>query len=891
MACAGIDFGNKGSVVAIARRGGIDICANEVSNRSTPSLVSFQGDERHVGEAAASIAAQNHRNTVGSLQRLLGLTHSNPFAKQEATRSTCPIIAHPTSGTTAVTVDYSAVDPDDAENSKTTFSLEAVAAMLFSNLMMTASNEYKAPVYDLVISVPVYYTDAQRRAVLNAAKIANINVIRIMNEHAAIALSYGIFRTKELPETDPIKVAFVDIGEASTSVSITAFTSSKCDVLSVASDPCLGGRDLDDILFNKFAKHFKDTYKIDVLSKPKPSARLRKECEKIKKILSTNPQAILNLECLMDDIDVKGSITRDELMEVAEPLLGKIRAVCQKAILGAKLADGEKLTAVEIVGGSTRVPAFKSTIAEAFSSVCASLSTTLNADECIARGCALMCAMLSPAFKVRDYTVNDIAADELVIDKVFTDGSPTETLTIIPKGNPVPCVKVMKFRSPGPLTVNVRYRDVAALPGAADHPQVCSYLIGAPPEPETKVHAKVRMSVSGIVELAAAQLVREVEEEEEVVVKPAAEPTAASELKKPGEVNGTTDEDASIKEAVPTGNPESAVDKFGKAEAASGEPVEMDTSEVAKEAKTQGTPVGKTDSPQPVAPVITEKRMVKKKKTTDLMVTPLPDVCTGLPDSLVIAATDKEGKMKAHDLYIRERSEAMNALEAYVYDMRSRIDEYGGDLKDFSTEDSRSSLRKDLDDTEEWIYSEEAENASKSDFVKRKEDLKKNSNELVWRKREFEERPVRINVLEAAMENYKKVLSPGSEEYAHVTDEEKSKIQKSVESVAVWLKESQQKQNALRKDQNPVLTCAALNARLNEVDAVCDPIQKKPKPAAPKDVEAENKGDKAGGDGGTEKDVKMGGDEKEELKKPGDEKANGEKMEVEKEVVTEEMKD
>lgn len=891
MACAGVDFGNKASVVAIARRGGIDICANEVSNRATPSLVSFQDNVRHVGESAASIAAQNHRNTVASLQRLLGLAHSNPFAAKEATRSTCPIIAHPTTGTTAVSVDYTAVDPDDADTCKTVFPLEAVAAMLFSNLMMTASNEYKAPVHDLVISVPVYYTDAQRRAVLNAAKIANINVIRIMNEHAAIALSYGIFRTKELPETDPVKVAFVDIGEASTSVSITAFTSSKCDVLSVASDACLGGRDLDDILVEKFASHFKTAYKIDVLSKPKPAARLRKECEKIKKILSTNPQAPLNIECLMDDVDVKGHITRDELMEVAEPLLGKIRAVCERAIAGAKLANGEKLMAVEIVGGSTRVPAFKSAIANVFSPLCSSLSTTLNADECIARGCALMCAMLSPAFKVRDYTVNDIAADELMVDKVFTDGTPTESLTIVPKGNPVPCVKVMKFKAPGPLTINIRYKDVASLPGAENHPQICSYLVGSPSDPEAKVHAKVRMSGSGVVELAAAQLVREVEEEEEVIVKPAAleAAPASSGPAKPTEANGamdTSSQDATPASAKATGAPESTAQST-----APGGTAAMDTDKPVKENKAPDAPPGSSDIPQPAAPVVTEKRIVKKKKTTDLLVTPLPDVASGMPDSLVIAATEKEGKMKAHDLYIRERSEAMNALEAYVYDMRSRIDEYGGDLKNFSTVDARSKLRKDLDDTEEWIYSEEAENASKSDFVKRREGLVSEFNDVMWRKKEFDERPVRIKVLEAAMENYKKVLSPGAEEYSHVSDEEKAKVQTSVESAAIWLRDSQQKQNTLPNDQNPVLTCAALTARLNEIDAVCDPIQKKPKPAPPKEVDAEKKDSNKTESGERKEDVNMDASKKDDSKKSGDGQANGENMELEKETDAAEMKD
>ncbi len=227
MACAGIDFGNKRSVVAIARRGGIDICCNEVSNRSTPSMISFGSEERHLGEPAANFAAQLHKSTVGGIQRLLGVDATSPFAQAEAARLTCPVVAHPGSGGAAVQVRYEAGEDPGVEQ-PVVFSYQAIAAMYFSKLMETASNEYKAPVSDCVVSVPGYYTEAQRRAIIDAARIANINVLRVVNEHAAIALSYGIFRTKELPDTEPIKVAFVDMGEASASVTIAAFT--KTDV-------------------------------------------------------------------------------------------------------------------------------------------------------------------------------------------------------------------------------------------------------------------------------------------------------------------------------------------------------------------------------------------------------------------------------------------------------------------------------------------------------------------------------------------------------------------------------------------------------------------------------------------------------------------------------------
>lgn len=859
MACAGIDFGNRASVVAIARRGGIDICVNEVSNRATPSVVSFQGPERHVGEAAASIAAQNYRNTVPSVQRLLGVSCPSPFANAEASRLTCQIVPEPKTGATAATVSYSGLDDDSADDGQVIFSFQALCAMLISNLMTTASNEYKAPVKDLVISVPVYYTEAQRQALLHAATIANVNVLRVVNEHAAIALSYGIFRTKELPDTTPIKVAFVDIGESSTTVTIAAFTNARCDIIAVASEASLGGRDLDDIIVEKFAKQFKETYSIDVLSKPKPTARLRKEAEKIKKVLSTVPEAPLNIECLMNDVDVRGHFKREDLESLAAPLLEKIRALCERAIADANLAEGEQLTAVEVVGGSTRVPSFKNVIAEVFKKTGAPIRTTLNADECIARGCALMSAMLSPAFKVRDYVVADIVHYAVDAEKVFTDGSPNEALSLVPKGNAFPCTKVMKFKAPGPLSVNVRYKVPSSLPSGEDAPLIRGFLVEAPNDPVAKVHAKVRVTSHGTIEMPSAQLVEEVMVEEEVVVKKPTEMANGESAPNGTDKTDTPMPDAPADGAVPA---EATPDKNGTSDANGAAPKEdVKTEDKAK------TPDSKPEGGEPPAKeaAITEKRMVKKKKTTDLKVTPIPGIGCTLTADMVLAATEKEGKMKANDLYIKERSEAMNSLEAYVYDLRSRIDEYSGDLKAYGPESLRSELRKDLESTEDWIYSEEAETAQKSAFVEKRNELVKKANPLMFRKREEEERPVRIKVLEAAIERYKQVVVPGVEAYAHISEEEKNKLLNCVEGAAIWLKEQSAKQAGIAKDVDPVLTCDMLNTKLREVDAICSPIQNTPKPEPPKEEKKDEK-DKDAKEGTDGKDVKETSDAKEDVK-------------------------
>lgn len=848
MACAGVDFGNKTAVVAIARRGGIDVCSNEVSNRATPCVVSFQQAERHIGEAAASIAAQNHRNTVASLQRLLGFNRDSSFAQREIARLTCPVVTDASSGACAIRVGYTGVEDDQHADKpgEATFTMQAICAMLFTNLMNTASNEYKAPVRDLVVSVPVFYTEAQRRAILDAAAIANINVLRIMTEHAATALSYGIFRTKELPDSSPIKVAFVDIGEASTTVSITAFTNSRCDVISVASDPCLGGRDLDDIILSKFAKDFKDKYSIDILSKPKPTLRLRKECEKVKKVLSTVAEASINIECLMNDVDVRGSIHRSELEEMAAPLVERLRVVCDKAISDAKLKPDEKLTTVEIVGGSVRVPIFRTFITDTFGKVGAQVRTTLNADESIARGCALMCAMLSPAFKVRDYIVSDIATESLDVDKIFTDGTPPESLTLVPKSNPIPCLKALTFKSQGPLTINVRYNDPTSLPEGEDSTHICSYLIDAPQEPEAKVRTKIRVTSNGTVEVASAQLMKEVEIEEEVPVKKAEVADTAAEAND-GQASGDTPmpDVTATAEAKPDTKSDSTSTAADTAAPTTGSDVTTPNTAATPAAPNTAEP-SKPDTP------MTEKRLVKKVKSSDLTVKKLPGVGRGLTADLVTAAIEKEAKMRANDLYIKERSEAMNSLEAYVYDLRSRIDDYSGDLKDFGSEELRSSLRAELDKTEDWIYSEEAEAASKSAFVDRKKQIVETASKLLYRKKEFDERPVRVNVLEASIQSYKKIAVPGAEEFGHISDEDKNKVLKCAENIYVWLKEELSKQEALRKDEDPVLKCADLNAKLQELDSVCRPIQNTPKPK-PEEKSEEKKGEEKNIEKNTEK--------------------------------------
>merc|ERR1719506_3320010 len=166
---------------------------------------------------------------------------------------------------------------------------------------------------------------------LDSAKIVGLNVLRLMHDTTAAALSYGIYKT-DLPADKPTNVVFLDMGASDTTVSIVSFVKGKLTVLSTACDRHLGGRDFDMILAEHFAAEWKEKHKIDAKTNKKAMYRLVTAAEKTKKVLSANPQAPINIECFMDDIDVKGMMERSEMLEVAEPFLVKLDTIMAEAL-------------------------------------------------------------------------------------------------------------------------------------------------------------------------------------------------------------------------------------------------------------------------------------------------------------------------------------------------------------------------------------------------------------------------------------------------------------------------------------------------------------------------------------------------------------------------------
>jgi heat shock protein 4 len=524
MSVVGVDFGTLNTVIAVARNRGVDVIVNEVSNRATPSLVGFGPKSRYLGEPAKTQEISNLKNTVGSLKRLAGRALSDPDVQIEQDFVSAPLVD--INGQVGAEVTYL--------GKKEKFTATQLVSMFLSKVKQTASAELKLPVSDLVMSVPAWFTDVQRRALMDAAEISGLKLLRLMNDTTAAALGWGITKT-DLPtaEEKPRRVAFIDIGHSNYTCSIVEFKKGELTVKSTAYDRHFGGRDFDKALVDHFAAEFKEKYKLDIKTNPKAVVRVQAAAEKLKKILSANQQAPLNIESLMNDVDVSTMMTREGLEELVEPLLKRVHIPLEQALLEAKLKVDD-IDIIELVGGCTRVPSLKDRIQKFFGK---GLSFTLNQDEAIARGCAFSCAILSPVFRVRDFAIHDIVNYPIEFTWEKSPDIPDEdtSLTVFNKGNVMPSTKILTFYRKEPFNLEAKYAKPEMLPGKTN-PWIGRFAVKNVKADSSNdfmiCKLKARLNLHGILNVEQGYYVEDMEVEEPI-------PEEKSEEKKDGDAMDT----------------------------------------------------------------------------------------------------------------------------------------------------------------------------------------------------------------------------------------------------------------------------------------------------------------------------------------------------------------
>uniref|UniRef100_A0A671PJA0 Heat shock 70 kDa protein 4-like n=1 Tax=Sinocyclocheilus anshuiensis TaxID=1608454 RepID=A0A671PJA0_9TELE len=782
MSVVGFDVGFQSCYVAVARAGGIETVANEYSDRCTPSFVSFGPRNRSIGAAAKSQVVTNCKNTVQGFKRFHGRAFSDPYV-QAAKSSLVFDLAQMPTGTTGIKVMY-------MEEEKV-FSIEQVTAMLLTKLKETAEAALKKPVADCVISVPSFFTDAERRSVMDAAQIAGLNCLRLMNDTTAVALAYGIYKQDlPAPEEKPRTVVFVDVGHAGYQVSVCAFNKGKLKVLGSAFDPELGGKDFDEVLVKYFCEEFAQKYKLDVRSKPRALVRLYQECEKLKKLMSANSSDLpLNIECFMNDIDVSGTLNRGKFEEFCAELLAKVEAPLRSIMEQTRLKK-EDIYAVEIMGGASRTPAIKDRISKFFGK---ELSTTLNADEAVARGCALQCAILSPAFKVREFSITEVVPYPISLKWTSAADEGVSDCEVFPKNHAAPFSKVLTFYRREPFSLEAYYNNPKELP--YPDPTIGQFTIQkVVPQPSgesSKVKVKVRVNVHGVFSVSSASLVE--------VVK-------SAEGEEPMEMDTPAKEDE-VKSSL-------LMAFLMVLSIPSHQGIHLTSTEDNKQEE-------KKNEQPPQA-----KKAKVKTKTVDL---PIENSLNWqLAGEALNLFVENEGKMIMQDKLEKERNDAKNYVEEYVYEMRDKLQ---GVLENFVSEADRDSFSLKLEDTENWLY-EEGEDQQKQVYIDKLVELKKLGEPIQNRYTEAEERPKALDELVRQIHQYTKVVEAykaKDELYDHLDELEMMKVEKQVNETMTWMNNKKNLQSKQSLSQDPVVKAQEIQAK-TKLYSACNHIVTIPKP-------------------------------------------------------------
>ncbi|XP_058053264.1 heat shock 70 kDa protein 4 isoform X1 [Anopheles bellator] len=818
MSVIGIDFGNESCYVAVAKAGGIETIANDYSLRATPSFVAFAGRNRVLGVAAKNQQVTNMNNTIGGFKRLLGRKFGDPVVQEEL-RSLPYQVEATADGGIGIRVNY--LDEEHV------FTPEQITAMLFTKLKEDAFKELKTQINDCVITVPSYFTNAERQALLDAANICGLNVLRLMNETTATALSYGFYKQDlPAPEEKPRNVVFVDCGHASLQVSACSFHKGALKMLASCSDS-VGGRDFDLMLAMHFNKEFLTKYKIDASSKKRAFLRLMTEAEKLKKNMSANSTKLpLNIECFMNEIDVHSSLQRSDMEELCSHLFQRIEKTMRKLMVDSKLAP-EDIHSVEIVGGSSRIPAIKHLIEQIFGKPA---STTLNQDEAVSRGAALQCAILSPAVRVREFSCTDVQAYPVMIS--WTDAEGPHEMKVFEQYHSAPFCRLLTVHRKDPMTINMHY-EADSVPYL--DPVIGSYHVkGIKPDAageSQEVKVKVRINSNGIILISSATMYERKESEEPVSPTP-----ATNGEQKAGDGSGP--------QAAAPPSPQ-ASDDTGKV----GEP--MDIQEGSDDEQPKKDPKSNESSgegwTQRVTRWFTSDK--KKKVTTKQVELTVESQTHGYGTSELHKYFEEEMKMIANDRQEKERIDARNALEEAVYEVREKIQEEGL-LHAYIEAKDASDICRELEETENWLY-EEGESCEKAVYKERLEKLRVKMEPMRVRYEEYSGQEQAFTELGHSIQQTLKAVElyrAKEPKYDHLTETEMINITEAAQKAQKWYDEARSKLVGVRKTQDTPVKLADIRHETQTLTACTNSVLNRPKPKPPTPPADQQNG----GNGGSE---------------------------------------
>ena len=391
----GIDLGTTNSCVAVLEGNEPVVIANSEGKRTTPSIVAFvEGGERKVGDPAKRQAITNPQKTVFSIKRFMGETYDQ--VQKEIARVPYKVVRGD-NNTPRVDIDGRLYTPQE------------ISAMILQKMKKTAEDYLGQEVTEAVITVPAYFSDAQRQATKEAGEIAGLTVRRIVNEPTAASLAYGLDKANK-----DMKIAVFDLGGGTFDISILELGDGVFEVKSTNGDTHLGGDDFDHVIIDWLAEEFLKDEGVDLRQDPMALQRLKEAAEKAKIELSSTTTTEINLPYIMPVNGVPKhlvkTLTRAKFEQLADSLIQACIPPCQQALKDANLSTSE-IDEVILVGGSTRIPAVQEIVEKFFGKA---PSKGVNPDEVVAVGAAIQGGVLTG--EVKDVLLLDVTPLSLGIE-------------------------------------------------------------------------------------------------------------------------------------------------------------------------------------------------------------------------------------------------------------------------------------------------------------------------------------------------------------------------------------------------------------------------------------------------------------------------------------------
>lgn len=858
----GVDLGLSYVKVSIARPGkGLELVTNEQAKRKTPAVVGFTEEgERLFGDAAVAYAGKAPSRVVLDGRNLIGQCAADPT--DDSLR--CP---------------RKVIQVDGAGE----FSGEHVMAMLLGMARRQASAALDgASVKDVVVSVPAWYDHHDRVSITDAARVIGLNCLAVVNANTAAAVKYALDgkgiaagasgKSKKRTQT----VMFYDLGAGSATASIAEIaTDSKGVATSVkmlghAWEHGVGGRAFDEIIINKMASDFDAQRGSDATPAkdiPRVMMRLRKEAQRVREILSANTDTVVSVPSLWQDLDFRTTAKRDDFEAGAQDLFHRAVKPAKKVLseTGLKVED---LDAVVPFGGASRTPKVQELLCSELG--ISSLNKSINSDEAAVMGNAFFAASLSSTFRVRKMEIEDvygrgISAEVERNEKsggMFSSGKgkgdPQKVVVFKPTGAKLPSKKTLSFKRTDDFTVEIFVDKAEKASGR--YPDRTLYararIAGA-----SKVLKKFKeaKNAKGVVPNIALTIVMD-----------------RSGFVRIGNAESSADEVVEVEREVPIKEDLKADKKDGKKSDKKSDKKKEEADE-----KDSSSGSGATKENGPEEGVKEEKKDSDKKPKTRLekskqtlvhrqtLTVKYNDVPTSLHDVWMNKKELEQSKkvlkgLELADLDRQERADALNSLEGFILEVRSsvRSADEGEPLYEVTTEEERSKFVTQLDDAEDWMYTDDAKDTVNlkgklSNLKTVHDDMKLRADEVIARPAAVQSLRQLIGTTEKTMSTLKALHEKGGSKDMGVFDELFALIGES----SKWVDRMELEQKSLASTATPAFTSKDVQAKAKALSAKAVLATRLKLPEAPKEATDPNAGEDAdrasgGHDGGNGKGAK-----------------------------------